>query len=62
MSSDVLVACAICFGNSHGPLLDAARVGVMVMAAVTCTVLVLFGRFFVRISKNGDGPGFRERP
>jgi len=53
-----VVACAICFGAVHGPLLDAARLGVLVMVAVTCTVLALFARFFLRIAKNGDSPRF----
>jgi hypothetical protein len=57
MASDVL-ACAVCFGAAHGPLLDAARVGVLVMVAVTCAVLALFARFFLRIAKNGDSSHF----
>jgi len=54
-----VVACAICFGAAHSPLLDAARLGVLFMVAVTCTVLTLFARFFFRIAKNGDSPHFR---
>lgn len=53
-----MVGCAVCFGAAHGPLLDAARVGVLVMVGVTCIVLTLFARFFLRISKNGDSPHF----
>ena len=53
MSSSVLVACAVCLGNAGGPLLDAARLGVLVMAGVTCGVLALFARFFLRLRK-GD--------
>lgn len=56
MSSEVVLACAICFGGADGPLLDAARLGVLVMVGVTVVVLVLFARFFLRISKNGDSP------
>ena len=59
MSSSALVlACSICFGAADGPLLDAARLGVLVMVGVTCAVLVLFARFFLRIARNGDSPGF----
>jgi len=57
MWSDVL-ACAVCFGAAHGPLLDAARVGVLFMVVVTCTVLALFGRFFLRLAKNCDNRHF----
>jgi hypothetical protein len=59
MSSEVVLACAICFGGADGPLLDAARLGVLVMVGVTVVVLVLFARFFLRISKNGDSPRFK---
>lgn len=59
MWSEPVVACAICFGNADGPLLDAARLGVLVMVGVTVVVLALFARFFLRISKNRDSPGFK---
>lgn len=52
----MFVACSICFGAADGPLLDAARIGVLVMVGVTCAVLVLFGRFFLRLAKNRDTP------
>ena len=58
MSSEVVLACAMCLGGADGPLLDAARLGVLVMVAVTVVVLTLFARFFLRISKNGDSPRF----
>ena len=54
----LLIACSICFGAADGPLLDAARVGVLVMVGVTCAVLVLFARFFLRLAKNQDCPSF----
>jgi len=57
MSRDLmLVACSICFGAADGPLLDAARIGVLVMVGVTCAVLALFARFFLRLAKNRDTP------
>jgi hypothetical protein len=52
MSSDALIlACSVCFGAADGPMLDAARLGVLVMVALTCGVLAAFGVFFVRIAK-----------
>jgi len=54
MSSDLLIACAVCFGAADGPMLDAARLGVLVMAGVTCAMLGAFGVFFVRIARRRD--------
>lgn len=45
-----LIACTICLGNADSPLLDAARVGVVVMVAVTACVLGVFGRWFVKLA------------
>jgi hypothetical protein len=55
MSGSAIVACAVCFGAADGPLLDAARLGVVVMVAVTVGVLTAFGAFFIRISRSGQG-------
>lgn len=52
MWSDLLVACAVCFGAADGPLLTSARVGVLVMVGVTCVVLACFAAFFLRLAKN----------
>lgn len=62
MPSEVLVACAVCFGTADGPMIDAARVGVMVMAGMTCAMLAAFGVFFVRVARRAaaaaaDGSG-----
>jgi hypothetical protein len=55
MWSSAFVACSVCFGAADGPLLSAARLGVLVMLAITCAVLVAFVRFFLRLAtKNGD--------
>jgi hypothetical protein len=54
-SSAIVIACSICFGAADGPMLDAARLGVLVMVGVTCAVLVLFGRFFLRTARRGEG-------
>ena len=44
-------ACAICFGAADSPLLDAARLGVLAMVAVTLAVLAAFGRWFLRLRR-----------
>lgn len=51
MSCDVFVACAVCFGAADGPMIDAARLGVLVMAGVTCVMLSAFAVFFVRVAR-----------
>jgi hypothetical protein len=57
-SDPMIAACAICFGAADGPLLDAARLGVLVMVGVTLAVLAAFARFFLHLAKNGDSPRF----
>jgi hypothetical protein len=42
-------ACPICFGGADSPLLDAARLGVLALVAVTVTVLAGFGRWFLKL-------------
>ena len=49
MSLDLIVACTVCFGAADGPMLSAARLGVLVMAAITCAMLGAFATFFIRI-------------
>jgi hypothetical protein len=51
MWSEVLVACTVCFGAADGPLLTSARIGVLVMAGITVTMLAAFGVFFIRIAR-----------
>lgn len=55
----LVVACAICLSNADSPLLDAARIGVLVLAFVTCGVLGAFARWFTRLARlssvNDDG-------
>jgi hypothetical protein len=58
MWRDPLVACAVCFGAADGGLITAARLGVLVMVAVTCVVLAAFAAFFLRLAKKGDSPHF----
>ena len=52
MWPDLLVACTVCFGAAGGPLLTSARLGVIVMVAVTCVVLAAFAAFFLRLAKH----------
>jgi hypothetical protein len=53
MSPDAMIvlACSICFGAASGPMLDAARLGVLVMVGITCATLGAFAAFFVRIAR-----------
>lgn len=47
----VAAACPICFGAAHGPMLDAARLGVLVMLAITVGLLSVLALFFRRIAR-----------
>jgi hypothetical protein len=51
MSSELLIACAVCFGAADSPMLDAARLGVLAMAGFTVAMLGAFGMFFLRIAR-----------
>lgn len=48
---EAAAACPICFGGVESPLLDSARLGVLVMALVTVSVLGAFGAWFVRLAR-----------
>jgi hypothetical protein len=50
-SGETLSACPVCFGAADGPMLSSARLGVLVMAAVTCAMLAILAVFFVRIAR-----------
>jgi hypothetical protein len=50
-SDALIVACAVCFGAANGPMLNAARIGVLVMVGITSAMLAAFGVFFVRIAR-----------
>lgn len=45
-----LSACPICFQIDNGPVVDGVRAAVIVLVAVTASVLVGFARFAVRIA------------
>jgi hypothetical protein len=62
MISDIVIACTVCFANADSPLLDAARLGVLMLAAVTSSVLVAFACWVKRLARlsspaNGRGSG-----
>jgi hypothetical protein len=46
-----LFACPVCFQNVESSLLDAARLGVLSMVAVTVCILAAFGAFFLRLRR-----------
>ncbi len=55
MISAIVIACTMCFANADSPLLDAARLGVLMMVAVTSCVLVAFACWFKRLERLGSG-------
>ena len=62
MQPDVAIACAVCFGAADAPMLDAARVGVLVMVGVTCGMLAALAALVIRLARRaekGDSPLFR---
>lgn len=52
--SDFLLACAVCLGAADGPMLTAARLGVIVMAGVTSLMLAAFAAFFIRLARRSS--------
>jgi hypothetical protein len=56
MSSEIFVACAVCFGAADGALISSARVGVLVMVGVTCAVLAALAAFFLRLKRGAQPP------
>ena len=51
MIPDIVIACTACFANADSPLLDAARLGVLLLAAVTSGVLFAFACWFRRLAR-----------
>ena len=47
----MLIACTSCLANAESPLLDAARIGVLVMGIVTVGVLAGLGRWIVLVAR-----------
>jgi hypothetical protein len=60
MWSELVLACVVCFGAADGALITSARLGVLVMVAVTCGVLAAFAAFFLRLKK-GDNRLFSQK-
>jgi hypothetical protein len=49
-STNVL-ACPVCFGAAESPLIDAAKLGVLAMLAITLAVQAAFAGFFLYLRK-----------
>jgi len=49
--SSHLLACPVCFGAADSPLIDGAKLGVLVLVAVTLAVQVGFVSFFLYLRK-----------
>ena len=47
MSSLLVVACTVCFGQSDSPLAQGANMGVFFMLGVTVLMLTAFAGFFI---------------
>ena len=47
MSSLIVVACAVCFGQSDSPLAQGTNMGVFFMLGVTVLMLAAFASFFI---------------
>ena len=46
-SSSSVLACPVCFGAVEAPLIDATRLGILVLLAITLTVQAGFMGFFL---------------
>lgn len=46
-----LLACPVCFGAADSPLIDAAKLGVLAMLAITLAVQAAFAGFFIYLWK-----------
>ena len=47
MTSGLVLACSVCFGQSDSPLAKGANWGVFFMLGVTAIVLAAFATFFI---------------
>lgn len=55
------LACPVCFQNAESPLLDSARLGVVVMAGITLCVLGAFGAWFLKLRRLQQDAADEER-
>jgi hypothetical protein len=49
--SSTVLACPVCFGAAESPLIDGAKLGVVVLVAVTLAVQLGFVSFFLYLRK-----------
>jgi hypothetical protein len=50
-SADPALACPSCFGDAQGPLIDAARLGIWLLLAVTVCIQGAFAAFFLYLRR-----------
>jgi len=53
-------ACAVCFGEANGPMIDGARMGVWLLFGLTGLVQLAFLAFFVCLYRRGKAAGSRD--
>jgi hypothetical protein len=46
-----LIACAVCFQLQSGAAIDGVRAAVITLVSITACVLVLVGRFAIRVAR-----------
>jgi hypothetical protein len=51
LSARPAAACAVCYGEAQGPMIDAARLGVFLLFGLVLAVQVGFVGFFVRLGR-----------
>jgi len=60
------VSCPSCFGQAQGPLIDAARLGIWLLLAVTLCLQGAFAAFFLylrrRAASSADQPPDKQWP
>ena len=49
--SATVLACPVCFGAAESPLIDAAKLGVLAMLAITLAVQAAFAGFFLYLRR-----------
>jgi len=45
------LACPVCFGQNDSPMASAAKLGILVMLAITVGVLAAFASFFIYLMR-----------
>lgn len=51
LASRAAEACAVCYGNAQGPMIDAARMGVWLLFGLVFAVQLGFVLFFIRLRR-----------